>query len=1295
MGDSNQIRYCQARRMIRSLVIFLKDWVNRNPSLKGGVLRLLSPFPRLKERLKRVGKSQEFAIAEGQVAIVCDFPPIPSQDLHFNAWINSNEKVFVEQGWLQSYADCRVSVLLTVDELSFTRVKDTRDSLLQQLFINWELIVAPVVPSDEQDSPIFSVESLPGEADARVVLLQTMPSRGGALRLAVEAATGDFILTLQAGDILPPYAFSVLVNRMASNPIIDILYADEDVVEDGFRRSPQLKPEWSPELLRSYNYFGRPAVVRKTALLSAGSFAVDLGEASEWDLFLRMTEPFMDRVSTPHIQREARILCHRHPQSNNGRAPANEMGIKDFKMCLRQHWNRQGLAAKVTVQSDGTLHAEWEILNPPLVSVIIPNKNHAELLRVCLNGLWHCTSYSNIEIIVVDNGSTEPDVLELYDKAAAAGVKIVDFAEPFNYSRACNRGAESAKGDILLFLNNDVEMPNPGWLSELVRQAQLPGVGVIGTKLVYPDGTLQHAGVVVGMHVCGMVFHSGREHEWGPFGSPSVTRNWLGIMGACQMVRREVFDRIGGFDETYVIAMSDIKLCIDAWRAGYRTVYAPQAMLIHHEGASRGKSNPAKDIQRTIHDIQACGFEEDPYFHPGLSAIRPVPTLRIGAEPSNRTSLLIDTERLIGPIKLSTEPDLSDDSAVALAAGRKRGSVLWEPDPAGKIDSTLAAARFVIDLLRRRPDLRKRFPRALSDGVKGEFMRWLSAEGLVNFGFAAESAAHIIAAYAAELSVRARQVTLFEYSLRAAEPLLLLPSGRSKMIKILFDAVALGLLSKEAAWWGLMELAEQPSYAIVWTWQHTPVWQEKFPNGITRFGRESFSAWLVKTYSLHATWLDASKWPELVNEADQIRIAYNADASLRERFPQAMSDQNECLAMLEFLGSSQSQLTVDVQTWLSSLDKEETAKRLLRCGVNIFGHFSYPSGLRTSVEAVVEGLRTANFDFSKRNVPVSLATDKTEGSMYAEPELFDVSLIHVQPEPFFEQVRQRANLAERVLRPYQIGYWYWEFDSIPSSWDSSAKQCDELWTATQFIAEGLRSRYNKPVHVFLPGVELPEFSHLPRSHYDLPDNAFIFLFTFHMTSIMERKNPLGLIRAFKKAFGPADHQAMLVIKTSFGNRHPSELQKLITEADDANIRIIDEVYTMEENLNLMRVSDAYVSLHRSEGLGLTMAEAMLLGRPTIATRFSGNLEFMDNNNSLLVDFELKVLEKDYPPYSAGLKWAEPSVEHAAQLMRRLYCDREFSRVLGLQAQADLRRRLNYVETGKPMAARLVEIEQKR
>ena len=219
---------------------------------------------------------------------------------------------------------------------------------------------------------------------------------------------------------------------------------------------------------------------------------------------------------------------------------------------------------------------------------------------------------------------------------------------------------------------------------------------------------------------------------------------------------------------------------------------------------------------------------------------------------------------------------------------------------------------------------------------------------------------------------------------------------------------------------------------------------------------------------------------------------------------------------------------------------------------------------------------------------------------------------------------------------------------------------------------------------------MPSFTQQPREYFNLPEKPFIFLFTFHMTSIMERKNPLGLIGAFRRAFGSQD-DALLVIKTSFGARHPSELAKLYEASQGLRVKIIDEVYSQDEMLGLMKVADAYVSLHRSEGLGLTMAETMLLGKPVIATRYSGNLDFMDDQNSLLVDYKPIVLDRDHPPYEAGLHWAEPSLDHAAQLMRRLYEDRLFAHDLGAGAEMDLRQRLSYANSGRRMAERLATL----
>ena len=737
------------------------------------------------------------------------FQPIQSADPKYNAWILENEQISLDGVWLRSNTDRLVSVLLATGEALSSELGGTLNSLDSQVFENWELVIAPVLPLGDTEGIEFSVHTIAGDTDARILECEASSSRGEALRTAIATAKGEFILIVEAGDILPPFALSLFVNRMVKNPEIDILYADEDIIDSGFRRTPQLKPEWSPEYLRAYNYFGQPVILRRDAILAAGSFSGDMGAATEWDMHLRLTESVMDRVSTSRVKREPRVLCHRRRVTGRGPFDQKNSEAEDFKECLRRHYKRLGIAATMSLQADGTLYAEWKIENPPLVSVIIPNKNHAHLLQVCLDGLWNHTVYPKIEIIVVDNGSTESDVLSLYKEAAITGVKIVDFNETFNYSRACNLGAEAETGELLLFLNNDIEMTHPGWLNELVRPALLPGVGVVGTKLVYPDGVLQHAGVVVGMHTCGLVFHRGDEYGWGPFGSPSVTRNWLGIMGACQMVRRDVFDWIGGFDEGYMIAMSDVKLSIDAWRAGYRTVYAPMAKLIHHEGVSRGKSNPEKDIQRTLHDIRARGFEEDPYFHPGLSAIPPVPTLKVLCEPSTRESLEQYTFQHLGPIRLAEETDLFDDSLVALTADCPRSIVLWEPNPAGKIDGTMAAARFIIDLLRSRADIRARFPSALSEGVEGKFVRWLTDEALERFGYSLSAAGHIIAAYNEALSVKVKQAALFDYALRSTEPLLFLPSGRSKLVKALFDAVRSGTLAREAAWWFLLELAEQ------------------------------------------------------------------------------------------------------------------------------------------------------------------------------------------------------------------------------------------------------------------------------------------------------------------------------------------------------------------------------------------------------------------------------------------------------------------------------------------------------
>jgi glycosyltransferase involved in cell wall biosynthesis len=651
-----------------------------------------------------------------------------------------------------------------------------------------------------------------------------------------------------------------------------------------------------------------------------------------------------------------------------------------------------------------------------------------------------------------------------------------------------------------------------------------------------------------------------------------------------------------------------------------------------------------------------------------------------------------EIDHLLSHTLSNDEHDLFDDSAVSALSKQPLDTHIWAPDSPDVIADPRAAARLMIDLLRRRSDLRSRFPRALSDGLEGAFAHWLKTEGIPQFGLPVGFVAAIDAAFSADFPARARQVALYDEALRVREPLFLLPPGRPSLVATLFSAVAEGALERENAWWLLLELAEDPGRELVQTWLFTPDWQRRFPDGITVFGRDRFSDWIRQTYGISAPWLVATTWPLLLTAAEQIRIEYHENEQWRLDFPRALADAKQAAGFIRFLGTPEAGVSPNARQWCAALEAEDGARTLVKRGVNIFGHFSYPSGLRTSIQSIIAGLHLNGIETALRDVPVNLATDEPIHHKFADLEFFDKTIIHVQPDPFFNVVMARSGLYERSPRTYRIGYWYWEFDTIPASWDHAAARCDEIWAATEFVAEGLRARYTLPVHVFPPGLELPHFERLPRSHFGLAEDPFVFLFTFHMTSVTERKNPLGVIAAFRRAFSEHD-DTLLVIKTTFGEQFPAELAKLQAAAQGARVQVINAVHSRDETLSLMACADAYVSLHRSEGLGLTIAESMLLGKPAIATRYSGNLDFMDETNSLLVEFRLVALGREYPPYTADLHWAEPSVDHAAALMRRLYENRDFATDLGARGAADLRRRLSYAHAGRQIADRLEEIDR--
>jgi GT2 family glycosyltransferase len=469
----------------------------------------------------------------------------------------------------------------------------------------------------------------------------------GDWQAALQQSAGDFVLALDAGSQLAADALFHIAGLLNERPDAGVVYFDDDVLDaDGAtRRDPFFKPDWSPELLLSVNYL-RHAAVRRSLAVEAGGFDAAMGAAQEWDLMLRCAE------RTSRIHHLPAVLCHR--RQNESEPKADDSGPR----AVAAHLRRRGTPGAVAALDEaGRVRVSWPTRGGR-VSVIIPTKDKAGLLEMCLTSLDRLTEYRNFEVILVDNGSRESATHRYYERLAAdERVRIIEYRGDaqgrFNYSAANNLGARHATGELLLFLNNDIEVLEPGWLTEMVRWAERPEIGMVGATLLFPQGRIQHAGVTVGMGgVAGHVFASGCEGIRGPFGAAGWYRNYLAVTGACIMMRRDVFEGIGRFDEGYQLAFSDIELGLRAVEHGYRVLCTPFARLRHHEGGTRRRYTPEGDILRAFHRMGRVIAEGDPFYNPNLSYRATVPRVVCARErtPPEIMAQVVDrlTARLSG-----------------------------------------------------------------------------------------------------------------------------------------------------------------------------------------------------------------------------------------------------------------------------------------------------------------------------------------------------------------------------------------------------------------------------------------------------------------------------------------------------------------------------------------------------------------------------------------------------------------------------------------------------------------------
>jgi glycosyltransferase involved in cell wall biosynthesis len=604
----------------------------------------------------------------------------------------------------------------------------------------------------------------------------------------------------------------------------------------------------------------------------------------------------------------------------------------------------------------------------------------------------------------------------------------------------------------------------------------------------------------------------------------------------------------------------------------------------------------------------------------------------------------------------------------------------------------LEAARLILGLLQQRADLRRRFPRALTGGANGAYGTWLCTAGAQDLGLSDRAVAHVRAAFARQLSHRVWRLLDQHPRLLPEVPLALTPPGRRPLLRWLLPGAqkAFGLLDEEI-WWFLFECAEDPARGVAATYLRTPRWQERFPLGLTIFGRRDLLAWIGKHYRFGRGWLGHVDLSGLCHPVDELRLLYRASPALHNLAPHAFrdtADTHRLAAWLRQEGPRRYRLDA---AWWAHLEAGISEGRASGPAVNVLGHFCYPSGLREALQSAVSALHQAGVHTSCRDVPASLENDEPGRSRYLGLELHDVTLVSLAPEPFTAVCYPRSGLAPRP-GTYRVAVWYWELEQVPPAWTRLAENFQEIWAPTRFIAGAMRRAMPVPVIDMLPGVRLGQVPTLPRSRLGLPEDRYLFLFMFDMSSIMERKNPLAVIRAFRQAFRRQD-RAALVIKVCRGDADPNSWQQLRRAAADADVLLIDHLMSREDAYALINACDCYVSLHRSEGFGLTLAEAMLLGKPVIATGYSGNLDFMSPENSLLVDYRMVPITEDLKIYPKGCLWADADVGHAADRMRWAFDHAEEARALGARARRETSDLLSLAAAGQRMLRRLEAIQR--
>ena len=549
-------------------------------------------------------------------------------DIDYKEWYE-NHKVSQEELEKQKkkvfvYAP-KISILVPVYNTPQVFLKQMLQSVRKQTYANWELCIANANPDNEKVKQILEICM---KKDDRIKVVNVPENEGIAQNTnrALDIATGEFIGLLDHDDLLEENALYEIVSCLNEKKETDVLYTDEDKVTTNLDEyfSPNFKPDFNLDMLRANNYICHFFVAKKKLIEKVGGFRAEYNGAQDYDLILRCTE---QAQNVAHI---AKILYHWrvHKESTADNPLSKMYAYEAGKKAIEAHLARCHTDGEV-LQTDnlGFYRVKYPVKGKPLVSILIPNKDQVDTLDKCLQSIEERTDYDNYEIIIIENNSTEQKTFDYYNQICNDKIRVVYWKKEFNYSAINNFGVDQAKGEYLLLLNNDMEVISRDWMSELLGHCQRPEVGAVGARLYYPDDTVQHAGIIIGIGgVAGSVFVGMKRGYTGYMHRAAIQQDLSAVTAACMMIKRSVFEEAGRLEEQLKVAFNDVDLCLKIRKNGYLIVYDPYVELYHYESKTRGAEDTKEKVRRFQSEIEymRCHWIDilkngDPAYNPNLT----------------------------------------------------------------------------------------------------------------------------------------------------------------------------------------------------------------------------------------------------------------------------------------------------------------------------------------------------------------------------------------------------------------------------------------------------------------------------------------------------------------------------------------------------------------------------------------------------------------------------------------------------------------------------------------------------